>query len=529
MNGFLSYRYQFGETQVPRGILMLGVAMAVFYFYVIAFWFPAANPFLYWALIIGQAFLIWQVLTYIHTVWDTERRAPFDPLFRPKVDVCITVAGEDTDIVEETVRACLAMDYPRFEVHILNDGFVARRTNWIEMELLAERLGVRCITRTIPGGAKAGNINHALSVTGAPFVVIFDADHVPHPDFLAKTMGYFASPDVAFVQTPQYYKNQESSYVARAAWEQQELFFGPICKGKNRWNAVAMCGTNMVIRRTALMEAGGMREESIAEDFVTGIEIHKQGWRSIYVPEVLAEGLAPEDFLSYYKQQLRWARGSLDALVRFNLLFTRRLTLSQKIQYLSSVSFFVSGLVVMMNALFPIIYLITGQQPFTVTTMALAAVFLPYMLLTLYILQRSSGRTFTFNALAFAMGNFWIHASAVAAALTGRKSAFSVTSKRGLEGSFLDLTVPTLTYFAVFAAAATVGIARSGFSPSVANNLAWGLFNCAVFFPVVYAASPGRRNTQETFRERARAFLTLPPAPAPVPATIGRRTVRSRR
>ena len=337
------YRDSFGDTSVPHWVLLLGAGMALFYLYVIAFWFPPGNIYLYWALMIGQVFLIWQVLTYIHTIWNTERRFFFNPEFQPKVDVFITVAGEPADIVEETVRAAMDMDYPRFEIYILNDGYVARKKNWMEMELLAERLGVHCITRTIPGGAKAGNINHALSVTKSPFVAIFDADHVPHRDFLAKTAGYFARPNVGFVQTPQYYKNQDAGYIARAAWEQQELFFGPICKGKNNWNAVAMCGTNMVIRREALVAAGGMREQSIAEDFVTGMEIHRQGWRSVYVPEILAEGLAPEDFLSYYQQQMRWARGSLDAVARFNLIGARGLTFSQKLQYLSSVSFFYLG------------------------------------------------------------------------------------------------------------------------------------------------------------------------------------------
>jgi cellulose synthase (UDP-forming) len=509
----------FHDTQVPRWLLFAGAVAAAFYYYVIIFWFPPGNSLLYWALVAGQTFLIWQVLTYIHTVWNTERRFFFNPLFRPRVDVFITVTGEPVDIVEETARACLAMDYPKshLKVHILNDGLVAHRDNWKDMEILASRLGIDCITRTMPGGAKAGNINHGLHVTKNPFVVIFDADHAPHPDFLAKTMGYFARTKVAFVQTPQYYKNQESAYVAGAAWEQQELFFGPICKGKNNYNAAPMCGTNMVIRREALEGVGGMKEESIAEDFVTGIELHKRGWHSIYVPEILAEGLAPEDFLSYYKQQLRWARGSLDALFRFNLLGTFKLTFSQKLQYLSSVSFFVSGIVIMMNALFPLIFLFTGQMPFVVTTMTLAAVFLPYMFLTLYILQRSNGNRFTFNALAFAMGNFWIHVRALAAAMTGHKSTFSVTEKRGLEGDFLHLAVPSLVYFAVFIAAAIVGIAHNGLSPAVANNLAWGLFNCAVFIPVVYAASPhaALQTARKALRRRAAALL---PVPAPPPA-----------
>src|SRR3989344_1030836 len=99
-----------------------------------------------------------------------------------------------------------------------------------------------------------------------------------------------------------------------------------------------MCGTNMVIRKAALREVGGMAEDNIAEDFVTSLFIHERGWKSAYVPEVLAEGLAPEDLFSYYKQQFRWARGSLEIVFRFNPLFRSGLTWSQRIEYLASAS-----------------------------------------------------------------------------------------------------------------------------------------------------------------------------------------------
>src|SRR5206468_3503010 len=139
--------------------------------------------------------------------------------------------------------------------------------------------------------------NHALAVTEAPLVAVLDADHVPHADFLSKTVPYLADKRVGFVQTPQFYKNFNATYVTQGAWDQQQLFFGPICRGKNRLNSATMCGTNMVIRREALAEVGGMRTDSIAEDFVTGLLMHARRYRSVYVPEVLAEGLAPEDFL----------------------------------------------------------------------------------------------------------------------------------------------------------------------------------------------------------------------------------------
>ncbi|MDB5187548.1 MAG: hypothetical protein JWO50_68 [Candidatus Kaiserbacteria bacterium] len=480
----------FTQTQVPRPILILGFIFALFYLYVIGFWFAPSNIILFRILLIGQVFLIWQICTYIFTVWNTERTFAKDISYTPVVDVFITVAGEPIDIIEETVVAIKNMDYPNFAVYILNDGFVAKKDNWKDVEALASRLNIGCITRTIPGGAKAGNINNALRLTTNPLVCIFDADHVPHEDFLKETVPYFIDKRLGFVQTPQFYKNQNLNLITRGAWDQQELFFGPICKGKNNYNAATMCGTNMVIRREAIVEVGGMCEESIAEDFVTGLLMHANNWNSIYVPKVLAEGLAPEDFLSYYKQQLRWARGALDVIFRYNVFFRSGLSLSQRIQYLASASHFLSGIVVITNAFFPILFLLFGIQPFTVTTMSLASVFLPYMFVVLTILRRSSDNTFTFRSLAFSMGGFGIHLSALISAATRQKSSFAITSKRALSGNFWYLVIGHIAYVSLAVCAGAFGIMREGLTPAVANNIAWAAISSCVFIPFIFAALP---------------------------------------
>jgi cellulose synthase (UDP-forming) len=376
----------------------------------------------------------------------------------------------------------------------LNDGYVTKKSNWEDMEFLARRLGINCITRKIPGGAKAGNINHGLSLTHSPFVVIFDADHVPHRDFLRKTIGHFADKKVAFVQSPQYYKNADENEVTGGAWEQQGLFFGAICKGKNRLNAVIMCGTNMVIRRKALLEVGGMCDTNIAEDFVTGLLIHKLGYRSVYVPEVLAEGLAPEDFLSYYKQQLRWARGSLEVLFKYNPIFSRNLTMGQKIQYLASASYYLSGIFVLLNAIIPLIFFFTGAVPFVVSTMALAVIFLPYMFLTLYILQLGTNFSYTFRAISFSMSSWTIHLKALTQLLMRQKSGFAITSKRAVQGNFIRLVIPHLIYLLIGTVGISYALLRDGLTASVATNSAWVVLNSIIFMPFIRAALPqGKR------------------------------------
>jgi cellulose synthase (UDP-forming) len=491
-------RSDFLKAEVSKGLLIVNIAIALIYFGVISFMFERSRLYLFALLMIGQVFFLWQVLTFIYTVWDTKSRIRLNPYVgrkkktdsAPPVDVFITVCGEPVELVEETALAAKAMDYPRFNVYLLNDGYVAGKDNWRQIEELATQIGVKCITRKNKGGAKAGNINHALKRTASPYVAIFDADHVPHPSFLKEVMPFFKDRKMGFVQTPQYYKNYETNEVTKGSWEQQQLFFGPICRGKDRLNATTMCGTNMVISREAFLDVGGMCEESIAEDFVTGMFMHEKGWNSAYLPKVLAEGLAPEDFLSYYKQQYRWARGALDVIFKYRLFFRRGLTFAQKVQYLSSVSFFVSGVVIVINAMFPIIFFITGLIPFYTSTMVLAAVFLPYIVITIYTLQSACNFSFTFRSLAFSMAGFTIHLKALMSALGGEKSTFSVTSKKQINGNFPLLVIPQLAYIGLAIFAFSFAVFREGLSPSVMTNLAWTVLNVAIFSEFIIAALP---------------------------------------
>jgi cellulose synthase (UDP-forming) len=474
--------------QTSKFLLVTNILLALIYFLCFAFLFPIGNMPLFILLIASGLFHLWQVCVFIYTVWPRRKKHQFDTRFKPLVAVYITVCGEPSDIIEETVIASLRMDYPHFNVYILNDGKVANRDNWQEAEMIAERHGIRCITRTQPGGAKAGNINHALTVTDEPYVVVFDADHVPKREFLQEMMGYFVDDKVAFVQSPQFYKNADINQVAGGSWEQQTLFFGPLLKGKDGINSTFMCGTNMAIRRTALEEVGGMSEKSIAEDFLTSLLIHSKKWKSVYVDKVLAEGLAPEDFLSYYKQQFRWARGSLELLFSYNPLFMKGLTWAQRIQYAGSASYYLSGAIILINALLPLLYFFFAITPLTINTMTLALVFLPYIFVVIYTLQMTSNFTYTFRALSFSFGSFAIYLKALWHTLIRKKNGFAVTSKKRIGGNHGRLVAPHIIYIVLVAIGITWGVLREGWSASILSNVAWALVYIAAFLPFVAAA-----------------------------------------
>jgi cellulose synthase (UDP-forming) len=263
-----------------------------------------------------------------------------------------------------------------------------------------------------------------------------------------------------------------------------------------------MCGTNMIIRRKALEEIGGMNQTNIAEDFATSISIHSRGWHSMYVGSVLAEGLAPHDLSSYVKQQARWARGSLEILLTDNPLFKRGLTWHQKVEYLSSASYHLSGIIVLIDAIFPLIFFFTNQVPFIVPTMFLAAVFLPYIFMMIYLLQRSSNFSYTFRALAFSMSLFPVHIMAFIATILRKRTAFSITPKTEQQENFLYLAIPHMLYMVAVMTGIIYAINREGWTASVINNMAWALFNVSAFIPFIIAAIPKKYSSESLLLNR---------------------------
>ncbi len=450
----------------------------------------AGNPVLYVLLLLGEIYHVWQALGYVYTIWNQQDVPKQSIEHYYPVDIFITVCGEPVEVVEKTLKAVFAMDYPNKQVYILNDGRGRNAPGWQDVDNLALRYGATPITREKNVGAKAGNINNALRQTTSPFVAIFDADHAPEPDFLTETMGFFKDDNLALVQTPQYYENKDQNFLTRSAWEQQELFFGPICRGKNRVNATFWCGTNAVVRRKTLEQIGGVPENNIAEDFLGSLFFHQHGWKTLYVPKVLAKGLAPHDLGNYINQQYRWARGSLEVIFKYNPLFKKGLTWAQKLQYLYSSGYYLNGIIILIDALIPLFALTFNVLPVKAGTQNYMIYFFPFIFLTIYILLLSTNFQITFNAIQLSMSSFFVFCMAVLSTILGRKVSFKVTSKSQEGGNFLKLVIPHLVYVGLSVIAIAIGINRNGFVPSVITNSSWALFNIFFFWGFIRVAYP---------------------------------------
>lgn len=482
---------------VSRILIIINIIFAAVYF---SWWLNLShvgNLPLYILLFIGEIYHLFMAFTFWMTIWPgklKEKPNILSSFPEPKVAVFITVAGEPKEVIKQTVQAAKGMDYPNFEVFILNDGYVAKKGNWNEAEEIANELEVNCLTRRTPRGAKAGNINNALVLTKSELIAVFDADMVPHKDFLKKTTSFFIDEKIAFVQTPQYYQNFKLNEVTRGSWSQQSFFFGPVLIGKEKSNSVFICGTNVVIRRKALEEVGGMAEDNIAEDFLTSLRIHEKGWLSYYLPEILAEGYAPFNLFAYYKQQFRWARGSLEVAFKYNPLFDKKLSWGQRFQYLASSLYYFSGLITLIDMLIPLFFLFFGIEAVNATTSSFAIYFIPFIFLNLLVLYIASEGELTFLAFSFSYSVWFLQLSAIKSLLLNEKSSFTITPKTAEKGNFVFLTIPHLFYSLLGIGGIFVALNRQSLSPSVATNIAWMFFNIIMFLPFI-KASYGQRTS----------------------------------
>jgi cellulose synthase (UDP-forming) len=203
-------------------------------------------------LVLAETYSLIDSLLFGLTVWRLRPRGePPPPPQDATVDVFIATYNEPVDMVMETARAAARISYPH-RTWVLDDGDRA------ELKRRAQAEGIGWIGRSAdwagrPRHAKAGNLNNALLATDGEFLAILDADQVPEPRFLDRTLGYFRDERMALVQTPQVFTNVPGH---DPLGSQAPLFYGPIQQGKDGWNAAFFCGSNAVIRREALMRLG---------------------------------------------------------------------------------------------------------------------------------------------------------------------------------------------------------------------------------------------------------------------------------
>ncbi|MEJ2417469.1 MAG: UDP-forming cellulose synthase catalytic subunit [Exilibacterium sp.] len=331
----------------------------------------------------------------------------------PSVDVFVPSYNEDPHMLEVTLRAALSMRYPgSVDIFLLDDGgtdekindpdpvrALAARERRKTLSALCQRLGVNYIARLRNERAKAGNLNYALSRTGADLVVVFDADHVPAVDFLDRTVPWMMhDPDVFLVQTPHFMINPDA--VSRNLFRafsrmpgESDMFYMCIQRGLDFWGSSYFCGSAALLRRRHLEEVGGLAGESVTEDAETALELHCRGYKSVYTAEPMVAGLAPESLTSFVVQRMRWAQGMTQILLLKRPFLRPGLSWYQRLGYLNSILFWLFPFARTIFIFAPLAYLIFGLEVYNASLGEIFVYTVPHVIATYTITTALYGRT----------------------------------------------------------------------------------------------------------------------------------------
>ncbi len=347
-------------SQAERFILLVLVITGIIFILRFADWWfrnvHIGSPWLY--VVLSLAF--WYTIGRLIFIWINYLRIRKPAKTFPKEGMTVAIyttssPGEPLAMFEKTLAACAKVNYPH-TTYLLDD------TQNPEFKACAERHGAVWLELVGIPGAKAGKINKALELTKEDFILVLDPDHVPFPEFFDHTLGYFQDPKVGFVQVSQAYYNQYRSFTAAGAAEQTYTFYGPTQMALSGYGCSVAIGANCTFRKAALESIKG-HGIGLAEDLITAIRLHAAGWKSIYNPVVVSRGLVPEDFGSFCKQQLKWARGVFEVTFMELPRLFRKLTGWQRLSYFSIGTYYLVGVTQFIFTLIPFLFFFTGILP----------------------------------------------------------------------------------------------------------------------------------------------------------------------
>lgn len=448
----------------------------------------------------------------------------------PPVAIVVASYKEPLDILEDTLTCFYNLTYPNKHIFFLDDTrYDLLKDDQKKMaqyrasiDELCQRIGVNLFRRPWRG-AKAGMINDFLdfladkpvaqacltSFEDRPrnepekYIIVFDADMNPLPDFVEPLVAFMElHQKLAFIQTPQYYSNFEANRVAKAAGLQQAVFYEYICEGKSAQDAMFCCGTNVILRREALLDVGGFDETSVTEDFATSLRFHMNGWSSAYLNKICAFGMGPEDLGGYFKQQFRWALGTVGLLRSIAREFARgpsRLPAAKWWEYFLSGTHYFVGWVFIVMAVCPLLYLFTDTPSYFARPELYFLFFLPYIILTVTIfLYSMSQRKYRFRELAQGILlqaiTFPVYMQASLQGIMGVRGSFGITPKGGSTALPMYKLWPQLGLALACLGGFTWGMLRlyNGDGPALAllTNSGWCLYHFAILSSTLFFNFP---------------------------------------
>ena len=258
-----------------------------------------------------------------------------------KISIHVPAYNEPPDMLIETLDALSRLDYPDFEVLVIDNNTVDDAV-WRPVEAHCRKLGERFrFFHVSPlSGFKAGALNFALQHTdaNATIVAVIDSDYKVEPHWLRDLAPAFTVDNVAIVQAPQDYRDHGRNLFKAMCHAEYRGFFHIGMITRNERNAIIQHGTMTLVQRAALQKVGSWAPWCITEDAELGLRLLEHGYESHYVPRSYGRGLMPDTFIDFKKQRFRWVYGAMQILRQHaDALFARntRLTAGQRYHFIA--------------------------------------------------------------------------------------------------------------------------------------------------------------------------------------------------
>jgi cellulose synthase/poly-beta-1,6-N-acetylglucosamine synthase-like glycosyltransferase len=265
----------------------------------------------------------------------------FDPATAPKVTIQLPMFNE-LYVAERIIETCAAFEYPadKLQIQVLDDStdetkdVIANKV----AEVAARGVNIQHIHRVDRTGYKAGALDAAMDRVEGDFIAIFDADFIPDPDFLVKTMPYFGDPNVGVVQTRWGHINKSYSVLTELQAFGLNGHFAIEQGGRNSaGHFINFNGTGGIWRKTCIEDAGGWEHDTLTEDLDLSYRAQIKGWKFRYLEDVIAPAELPITMSALKSQQHRWMKGGAECFVKMwkTLLRAKGVKLSDRVHGLS--------------------------------------------------------------------------------------------------------------------------------------------------------------------------------------------------
>jgi cellulose synthase/poly-beta-1,6-N-acetylglucosamine synthase-like glycosyltransferase len=284
-----------------------------------------AGGLLLWVLEVFAALLciayLWEICDALGTEHWRRRITPTTRLSvpdheLPMVSLHIPAHNEPPDMVIATLRSLLQLDYPRYEIILIDDN-TDDEDLWRPVEAWCARHGVKFAHLDNWPGYKSGALNYALRRMTSPeaeVIGIIDSDYQVQPGFLRRCAPPFADPWIGFVQSPQDYRDWTQARYYRRLYYSYKYFFAVSQPSRNEHDGAIFAGTMGLIRRVALDELGGWDEWCITEDAELSLRLLRAGWHGMHVDQAWGYGIMPLTFEALKGQRYRWCFGGIQLL-----------------------------------------------------------------------------------------------------------------------------------------------------------------------------------------------------------------------